>query len=331
MGSEKQNGLLRKAPRNYGIDALRIVSMFMVVILHIQYHGGILDSAMFTNHKIVWFFETACFCAVNCYALISGYVGVFSKYKVSNFLYIWCQVALYSITFTLIFKHLYPDSIEKITLISAFFPVASQTYWYFSAYAVLFLFMPILNIALKNLTKNQIKFFLVCVLVFASAVHSITNHLWGDFFLVNRGYSAWWLIILYLLGGYIRKYGLFNNIKSKRPLIFLLFYCLTVILGFGSKFVLHKYPLVILEKTVVDTTFVHYQSITVVAGAVFLVLAFEKIEFNRFFIKIISFFAPLSFGVFLIHEQAQIRAHSGCFGGCPRHIPYLLGNRLYTP
>jgi len=30
--------------RNYGIDLLRIITMFMIVNLHILYHGGILSS-----------------------------------------------------------------------------------------------------------------------------------------------------------------------------------------------------------------------------------------------------------------------------------------------
>lgn len=31
--------------RNYGIDALRIYSMFMIIVLHILSKGGILESA----------------------------------------------------------------------------------------------------------------------------------------------------------------------------------------------------------------------------------------------------------------------------------------------
>ena len=63
------------AKRNYGIDALRIVSMFMIVILHTLGHGGILSSVSIFSGK---------YCAVNCYALISGYVGINSKYRYSK-------------------------------------------------------------------------------------------------------------------------------------------------------------------------------------------------------------------------------------------------------
>lgn len=69
--------------RNYGIDMLRIVAMFMVIILHILGRGGILDSVktFSPNYYIGWFMEIASFGAVNCYAIISGYVCYNKKNK----------------------------------------------------------------------------------------------------------------------------------------------------------------------------------------------------------------------------------------------------------
>ena len=68
---DKQNG------RNYGIDLLRIISMVMIQILHILGNGGILNASIGApvRNNVAWFLEIASYCAVNCYALISGYVG----------------------------------------------------------------------------------------------------------------------------------------------------------------------------------------------------------------------------------------------------------------
>ena len=40
--------------RNLGIDLLRMISMFLIVILHIQGHGGILENvvSLSTNYEI---------------------------------------------------------------------------------------------------------------------------------------------------------------------------------------------------------------------------------------------------------------------------------------
>lgn len=75
--------------RNYGIDFLRIISMFMIVILHILGNGGILASVQIgsSNYHLAWILEIASYCAVNCYALISGYVGIYSVHKYSNIFY----------------------------------------------------------------------------------------------------------------------------------------------------------------------------------------------------------------------------------------------------
>lgn len=66
--------------RNYGIDLLRIVTMFMIVNLHVYWYGEILWSNKLyffsVKYNIVWLLEIICYVAVNCYALISGFVGI---------------------------------------------------------------------------------------------------------------------------------------------------------------------------------------------------------------------------------------------------------------
>ena len=69
--------------RNLGIDLLRIISMLMIVVLHVLKKGGILENAEVNSahYYVAWVLEALCIGAVNCYALISGYVGVNSKIK----------------------------------------------------------------------------------------------------------------------------------------------------------------------------------------------------------------------------------------------------------
>ena len=96
---------LIKRERNYGIDALRIIAMFMVVILHVLGKGGVLISLekFSLGYEIAWFLEILVFCAVNCYALISGYVMYGSKPKYSSLALLWLQVAFYTVLITCIY------------------------------------------------------------------------------------------------------------------------------------------------------------------------------------------------------------------------------------
>ena len=73
----------KKHEINYGIDWLRILSMYMVAVLHTLGQGGILGSFKQgdLSFSIAWFLETSAFGAVDCFALISGYVGYHSHFR----------------------------------------------------------------------------------------------------------------------------------------------------------------------------------------------------------------------------------------------------------
>ena len=83
-GKDRRSGDAGK--HNYGVDLLRLLAMFMVLSLHVYGHGGILERLpMFSaKYEIVWLVESLCICCLNCYMLISGYVGVCAKYRFSN-------------------------------------------------------------------------------------------------------------------------------------------------------------------------------------------------------------------------------------------------------
>lgn len=40
--------------RNYGIDLLRLIAMFMVVILHVLGQGGVISATTGLKHHIAW-------------------------------------------------------------------------------------------------------------------------------------------------------------------------------------------------------------------------------------------------------------------------------------
>ena len=72
-----------KSNRNYGIDLLRIVSMFFIIILHTLGQGGIVKNTISTTpqFRYAWALEIIAYCAVDIFALISGYVSYTDKEK----------------------------------------------------------------------------------------------------------------------------------------------------------------------------------------------------------------------------------------------------------
>ena len=92
---EEKKELPKKSRRNYGIDILRIVSMIFICMLHILGQGGILlkTEPQSVNYFSSWFLEIFAYCSVDCYALISGYVGVFGRYRLANITYLFMSLS----------------------------------------------------------------------------------------------------------------------------------------------------------------------------------------------------------------------------------------------
>lgn len=88
------SGLDIPLSRNYGIDALRIVAMMLVLVLHLlaATHVLPLDNHDSASYRVGWLLEIASYCGVNCYALITGYVCCDGTFKYERVVTLWFQV-----------------------------------------------------------------------------------------------------------------------------------------------------------------------------------------------------------------------------------------------
>ena len=122
--------------RNLGVDLLRSLSMFMVVVLHVLGQGGILaalDAAPVRGGSFVlcWLLELACYCAVDCFGLISGYVSQSQVFEREKNFATWAQVAFWSAGITLLFRLFVPGTTRFRDVGKACFPAITGQYWYF--------------------------------------------------------------------------------------------------------------------------------------------------------------------------------------------------------
>lgn len=288
--------------RNYGIDLLRIVSMIMVVILHVIMAGCFLDTLPNSSFKygLVWFLEIASGCAVNCYALISGYTGHGRKHKSSGIISLWFQVAFYTIGISVLFKLISPETVSTSRLVSSFFPVSFDTYWYFTSYFALFFFIPFLNHLIDTLSKRSAAtLILTCVLLF-SIFSPLAK---GDIFLLKTGYSFLWLAVLYLTGAFVKKYQFGFNLKKR---IWLIIYFICVIIT-----LLVKLLVPILSKRIgflasFENMLIDYISPTMLLCAVSLLIFFANLNLRNTFCKLIAFFSTCTFAVYIIHINPTV-------------------------
>lgn len=312
--------------RHYGVDALRIVSMFLVLVLHIMGFGGVLSATQHNSLTYIaaWVLETIAFCSVNCYAMISGYVGVQAKYRYTNLVMLWLQVALYSVGITLIFLLVKPDSVGIGRCIKACMPVYSNDYWYFSAYCGLFFFIPGLNLVMNHLNRRQAKVLCFGIIVLFSVLPTALK---SDVFSAHNGYSMVWLMLMYILGACIRKHGFLTQTKNRTLIIVCV---VSVLIAAGMTVVLRSHKIPFLNKLMETSAPVRFTSPAIVAFSVSLLLLFlKRPRFGPVMTKLIAWFSPLAFGVYLIHlhqllyQELFLTGHFKGFADLPAPLMVL--------
>lgn len=297
MGNEKT-----LETRNYGIDMLRILCMFFVCFLHVLGRGGILEACVAPSfkHTVIWFFEIAAYGAVNTYALISGFVGYKSKFKYSNIIYLYCQVVFYMLGTTVLFSILMPGSVSTIDFVSSVFPFAFDAYWYFTAYFGLFFFIPVLNVFIDKACARIAGYFFGVVIALFCILPIVFRN---DVYFLRGGYSVIWLAVLYVIGGFIKKYEIALKISQKASILgYIMCTVITWLLMIGIEFL----TTVLFGTVKGNMLFISYTSPFVLFQAIMLVLFVSQLKLSATTIQFVKFFAPVAFGVYLIHEEPLI-------------------------
>lgn len=284
--------------RNYGIDLLRIIAMFFVVILHQHSRGGLTNNTIVNSaqYKLCWAIEIFAYCAVNMFAIITGFVSYTKeekKFKFSNYLNIWLQVVFYGLFVNLIFNIINPSIVTIRDYINALLPVTNKLYWYFTAYTGVVVLMPLLNKAIRNASDLTMKKISIAIIF----VFSIIGRISGGFAL-SEGYSVIWLVLLYIIGATIKKCDVGKGLKWYQIVL--------AILGLYIFTYMYKiYGLNISTRYIKITRhiFISYLSPTILGVSILYVIGFSKIRFNNGMKKTIKFAAPSAFAVYLINNH----------------------------
>ena len=293
---------MNRTSRNYGIDLMRVISILGVVCLHVLGHGGILYSAHSPiNFSAMWFLELLCYPAVNCFVLISGFVGYRGMRwfpKIKSIVSLFFVVLFYSVGITVLFKVLFPASVGTGALVKSFFPVLTTQYWFFTAYVGMFLLSPILNMCVQAMRARH-----ACI-VLATVAGLGAFSLWNDAFSLLKGYSVIWFGLMYLTGAILKKFDV-ASLVSKRG--WLAVSITAFMITWLSKVSFHFINIPFLNSR--DEIFVAYSSPTVMLAAIGLVCLFSKVTVKPSLFKTVEFFAVSSFSVYLIHDNVFVRKY----------------------
>lgn len=297
--------------RILGIDLIRIVSMLMILILHICLQGGVLENLAVGSaaYWVAWLLESLCYCSVNCYAVITGYV-MYSPgkkdFKYSRIIPLWLQVFLWNGLITLLFAVFSPETVTTENAAAVFMPALNGQYWYFTAYFGMFFFIPFFNILIDNIDKKGF----ICLIVTLFAIFSFLPFTFAgkiDPFNTAFGYSTLWLSVLYFAGAFIKRME--NEIRVKKG-IWAVIYVLSSVIPCISSVLLDVATVSSVEEDVLPNlgggTYAYNSPFTVAAAVSLFILLKDIKTTNRFVTAAVRASASVSFGIYLIHVNPLV-------------------------
>ena len=314
-GSKKQSSINEirsmakpSKERMANLELLRCVAMMMVVALHYLGKGNLLPEltgGSFGGAGVTaWLLESFCIVAVNVYMFISGYFLCASSFKLSRLLQLWLQIWSYSVAFGLLGAltgALREAAFDTHYLLTLLFPVTMGHYWFMTAYVFLYLLLPIVGIAVKKMTKQQMQVALVLLLLFFCLGKSVLP---VSFEMDSQGYDCLWYLCVFLTAAYVRRFGSPFLEKKGRGLALYAGCCLLI---FAGTFLLRT---VYLRTGRLETRLgmcMEYNHILPYLAAIGLFAAFRRLRIGGRLAAAVNRVAPYTLGVYLLHENIGLR------------------------
>ena len=294
--------------RNANIEWLRILAMFMVVTLHAlgkaDLLGAMSGSGKATSY-LAWLIEAFAIVAVNLYVLISGYVLTGSKFRTGRFTELLCEILFYSVGGFLIFT---VTGIGDKTVTGTYsalqciFPVHMDTFWFMTSYVVMYLLLPVLNLAVKHMTRKQHGAVVILLGIYECVVKSILPVVLE---VDDNGYSVMWFVFLFLTAAYVKLYGLWF---IKKPSQGMAMYLINVLLIFIEQVAI-DYVMVNLGhlELISGISYDYNHLFTFMASLGLFMWGIKLPEKEGVWANIGIHLAPMALGVYLLHEHIMIR------------------------
>lgn len=218
------------------------------------------------------------------------------------------------------------DSITLPAMVKYGMVISQKIYWFVTAYLLMYAVSPFLNCAVRSMGRKMHLLCCVILLGIFSVAHNLIYI--SDFGNVLGGSSFLWFCILYIVAAYIRLYvPVVCQHKGK----WLAAYGICALMIAVERFVAYAVTPLLFGRVFLESFFYANNSIMNTVAAISLFMAFRSMEIkNDWLQRIIRFAAPLSFGVYLIHDHPAVREllwrylNTTAFADSPWMLPYAL-------
>lgn len=294
--------------RMVNLDLLRSVAMMLVVVLHYLGKGNLLgeltNPEMLLTEGVAWFLEALAIVAVNVYMLLSGYFVSTSSFKVSRLLRLWLQLEFYSVvvgSVAILAGWVPAEEVNTYFLLGLLFPVSMGHYWFMTAYIYLYLLFALFGPVLKKLDKKQMQLILAFLFTVFCLIKSFVP---VRFEMDELGYDCLWYLCMFLLGAYIRRYGLPVLTGKLRSAVLYILACCVI---FAGTMLMRTVYLRTGSLSYIIDFLYDYNHIANVLAAVGLFGLFLHMRLPDGLGRLAGRIAPYTLGVYLLHENQAVR------------------------
>lgn len=195
--------------RKSNIELLRIVAMLSVIALHLggamgiprpgsSNEGDFLQILEATDWKafLLIAMHSIPLIGVNCFAMISGYFGIHAR--LGGFCKFIGMCLFYSVGIYLI--TMIPDGWDTRKFIESWMIFSHNDLWYVPAYMILYALSPMLNAGTERLDNRSFGLWLGVLVAM-----NVWGGWWEQMKFNQTGYTAMQLIMMYLIGSFLRR------------------------------------------------------------------------------------------------------------------------------
>lgn len=301
-----EKSMTNRNKRQSNFEALRIMAMFLVLVVHADYYSlgapSLSDVQEFPLSSFIrMFIESLSIVCVNVFVLISGWFGIHPKVKsFSNFVFqcLFFSIGIYIFCLLSGYSELSLQNIAECFYLTGWG-------WFIKSYICLYILSPVLNAFTETASNKQIKFFILFFYIFQTIYSWITDA--AVFF--ENGYSTVSFIGLYILARYVRfnKTKIFSCSVKTDFAVYIVSSLLIAICAFLPYIIIiclnvdnHK---LISVADIISNRIYLYNNPLVIISSLYLLLGFSKFRFTN---RIVNRIGASCFAVFLFHTNPNL-------------------------
>ena len=187
----------QNAGRNANMERLRLLSMLMIVSYHYSIWGFLDEELAFSPNKLfVDLFGLCGWIGILLFVLISGYFMAEGRFTLKKLLTLMGTIWFYTLGSLAVFLIFDRERVSAPIVLTAFFPLLRQQYWFMSYYVALMLCSPFLNRLLHLLDRRQHALLCLLAVFLCIGIPGVSDSL--------AGITMAAFVTMYLCAAYVR-------------------------------------------------------------------------------------------------------------------------------